>query len=118
MRIASQPTLQKHKMKPTVKISSRERASRSDSFDAAARPSFPNTDYRFQAPGDIRGGSRSFSDGAERFAAARDFHKLTGEYLNVETRSLFAELGAFAAIVAVSLWPIVSMIRVVAQLLK
>ena len=105
-------------MKPTVQFSSRERIWRRDSFNAGARGNSPKTDYSFQAPGDIRGGSRSFSDGAEEFAAAREFHKLSGEYMKVETRSFVAELGAFVAIIAVSAWPIVSMVRAMAELLK
>ena len=102
-------------MKPTL-LSSNEKTSRRDSFNAPAGRGFPNTDYHFQSNADLRGSPGSSTE--EAFSAARGFHKLSGEYLRVETRSLVAELAAFAAIVAVSVWPIVTMIRTVAQLLK
>ena len=76
------------------------------------------TDYHFQAP------TREVqSDGSSRKVTrpifAPGFRDLSNEFLGAETkRNYVAEVLFFAIIVGVSTWPIVSMVRALAEFVK
>jgi hypothetical protein len=83
------------------------------------RSPHPFTDYRFHAPASdlqARGGSRNK---LARPVFAPGFRDLSKKFLGAETtRDYVAEVLLFAIIVGVSAWPIVSMVRALAQLMK
>ena len=84
-----------------------------DQFVAGAPRQFPQFRSNFHA--DLRGGSFPVSNRAE----LRRFRLLSGEFLGKETpRDYLKELTLFGIMVAVSAWPIVSMLRALGALLK
>jgi hypothetical protein len=82
------------------------------------RSTSPLTDYSFHTPAsDVQsaGSSRKLSHPV----FAPGFRALSNEFLGAETRrSYVAEFLFFAIIVAVSVWPIVSMVQALALLVK
>jgi hypothetical protein len=84
-----------------------------DEFIAGAPRQFPQFSSNFH--GDVRGASFPVSHRAE----LRRFRKLSGEFFGKETpRDYVKELTLFGIIIAVSAWPIVSMLRALGTLLK
>ena len=84
-----------------------------DEFVAGAHRQFPQFSSNFHS--DVRGASFPALSGAE----LRRFRKLSGEFFGKETpRHYVKELALFGIIVAVSAWPIVSMLRALGALLK
>jgi hypothetical protein len=82
------------------------------------RPEHPLTDYHFHAPGrEVKSGGSSHK--LTRPVFAPGFRDLSNEFLGAETkRNYVAEVIFFAIIVGVSTWPIVSMVRALAELTK
>ena len=78
----------------------------------------PQTDYHFQASGsETKSGGSSQKLTQPVFAPG--FRDLSNEFLGAETkRDYVAELLFFAVIVGVSTWPIVSMVRALAEFTK
>jgi hypothetical protein len=97
-------------MKTTTQINSvRNR----DEFIAGTRRLFPLIEANYHA--DLRGSTFSAPDRAE----LRRFRKLSGDFFGKETpRDYVRELTLFGIIIAVTAWPIVSMIQALAGLLK
>jgi len=107
-------------MKPNYQLSrqpSRLDEARSSSRRASPHPS---TDYHFHAPAtELQAGRAGSSHKMERPVFAPGFRDLSNEFLGAETkRSYVAEVLFFAIIVAVSAWPMVSMVQALAQLGK
>jgi hypothetical protein len=107
-------------MKPNSQLS--RQPSRLDEARSSSRQTsnHPSTDYRFHAPTSelqaVRAGS---SQKRTRPVFAPGFRDLSNEFLGAETkRSYVAEVLLFAVIVAVSAWPMVSMVQALAQLAK
>jgi hypothetical protein len=105
-------------MKPNSQIS--RQFSRLDEEHSSSRlhSNQPRTDFEFHAPAsDVE--SASSSRKLSRPVFAPGFRDLSNEFLATETkRNYVAEVLFFAIIVGVSTWPIVSMMRAVAQFMK
>jgi hypothetical protein len=105
-------------MKPNSQISRQLERLDEDVSSPRPRSTHPLTDYQFHLPAsEVRstGSSRKLS----RPVFAPGFRDLSNEFLGAETtRSYVAEVLFFVIIVGVSAWPIVSMVRAVAQLMK
>jgi hypothetical protein len=91
---------------------------RGEQSPVGSRLQHPFTDYHFHAPG-----SEAKSGGNTRKLTrpvfAPGFRDLSNEFLGAEAkRNYLAEVLFFAIIVGVSTWPIVSMVRALAQLMK
>jgi hypothetical protein len=105
-------------MKPNSQVS--RQLERVDQDGPSSRhPSIhPLTDYHFHTPASemqSAGGPRKLS----RPVFAPGFRDLSKEFLGAETRRNYvAEALFFSIIVGVSVWPIVSMVRALAQLMK
>jgi hypothetical protein len=92
-------------MKPTLRISPGQHASRS----------FPLTDYSFQATVDAKSGSSAVVPAKKTPA----FHKLSSEFFGAETsRDYFAELLFFILIAGIAAWPIISAIIAVIRMIR
>ena len=78
----------------------------------------PPTDYNFHAAGsEMKSGAGSQKLSRPVFAPG--FRDLSNEFLGAETkRNYVAEVLFFAVIVGVSMWPIVSMVRALAEFVK
>ena len=105
-------------MKPNSQIS--RQPDRLDEERSSSRPrsNHPLTDYHFHAPAsEVQ--SAGSSGKLSRPVFAPGFRDLSKEFLGAETkRNYVAEVLFFAIIVGVSVWPIVSMVRALAQLMK
>jgi hypothetical protein len=103
-------------MKSTPQISFRERSSRGEGRGIRAHGSFPLTDYHFRASADARSVSALLPGKTRRVS---NFWKLSSEFLGDETsRDYVKEAILFTVIVAVSAWPIISMISALARLVR
>jgi hypothetical protein len=92
-------------MKPTPQVIDQKHADRS----------FPLTDYNFQATVEAKSSCAAILPQKK----ARAFWKFSNEFFGAEaSRDYVAELSAFTIIAAVSVWPIVSMIIAVTQLVR
>ena len=82
------------------------------------RRQHPLTDYSFHAAGsEMKSGASSQK--LDRPTFAPGFRDLSNEFLGAETkRNYVAEVLFFTIIVGVSTWPIVSMVRALAELTK
>ena len=105
-------------MKPPSQIP--RKYGRLDGEESPSRLSsrYPRTDCNFHAPeGEAQSAGRSRKLSRPIFAPG--FRDLSNEFLGAETkRTYVAEVLFFAIIVGVSTWPIVSMVRALAQLMK
>jgi hypothetical protein len=105
-------------MKPNSQVSRQHERSQGDESFARRHPQHPRIDWSFHAPAsEVRtaGGTSKVS----RPIFAPGFRDLSKEFLGAETkRNYVAEVLFFVVIVAVSTWPIVSMIHALAQLPK
>ena len=91
-------------MKPTPQISPRERGA----------PSFPLTDYNFQATGDPNSGCSSVYPGEKSIP----FHRLSSEFFGAEAyRDYVVEFSAFTVLGLITAWPIMSMLIAVTRLI-
>ena len=105
-------------MKPTSQITrqyGRHDAERSSSLSQSTHPL---TGCHFHASAD-EGQSTGSSRTVTRPVFAPGFRDLSNEFLGAETkRNYVAEVLFFAIMVGVSTWPIVSMVRALAELTK
>ena len=105
-------------MKPNSQISRPVERLDQDGSSSRLRSTHPLTDYHFHASaseGQSAGSSRKLS----RPVFAPGFRDLSNEFLRTEAkRNYVAEVLFFVIIVGVSAWPIVSMVRALAQLMK
>jgi hypothetical protein len=99
-------------MKPQFQFSPTARLNQSEKLR------FPATDYNYLgASGDFRGHASAAKPAVPQPTAG--FRDLSNDFIGAEMkRDYVAEAAFFAIIVAVSAWPIVSMIRAMADLLK
>ena len=106
-------------MKPTHHISSNQRPFRGESRSSRAHQSLPLTDYDFQSNAEVRGGGQTFPNRATHASALRRFRQLSSKFAGAETSRYFVtEILLFSVIASVSAWPIVSMMRELARMLK
>jgi hypothetical protein len=107
-------------MKPTsqiTRLSGRHDEERSSSL-SHSHATHPLTDCHFHASAD-EGQSTGSSRTVTRPVFAPGFRDLSNEFLGAETkRNYVAEVMFFAIIVGVSTWPIVSMVRALAEFVK
>jgi hypothetical protein len=107
-------------MKPTSQITrqpGRHDDERSSSL-SRSHSTHPRTDCHFHASVS-EGQSTGSSHKVTRPAFAPGFRDLSNEFLGAETkRNYVAEVLFFAIMVGVSTWPIVSMVRALAELTK
>jgi hypothetical protein len=105
-------------MKPTPQISSEQLTLRGESRTARARRAFPITDYNFRPSADARSVS-ALLPGKSRVSELHEFRKLSSDFLGDETSRDYLQEGIlFSLIVAVSAWPIISMIGALARLAR
>jgi hypothetical protein len=92
-------------MKPTEQVT----------VDHAAPPSFPLTDYTFQATTPLR----KSSSAARPVTKLPAFHKLSSEFFGTEiVRHHVTDLLLFTLIATVSAWPIISMLHAITRLVR
>ena len=107
-------------MKPNYQLS--RQPSRLDEARSSSRPAphHPPTDYHFHALASEQQAGRAGSNHKMvRPVFAPGFRDLSNEFLGAETkRSYVAEVLLFVVIVAVSAWPMISMVQALAQLGK
>jgi hypothetical protein len=106
-------------MKPTPQIDSRGRSSRGESRGLRAHESFPSTDYQFRSSAEAHNVSALMPGRASRASELYNFRKLSSEFLGNETSRDYVKEGIlFTVIVAVSAWPIISMLAALARLVR
>ena len=106
-------------MKPTPQINFRERSSRGTRRGLRAHESFPLTDYQFRSSAEARSVSALLPGRTCRVSELHNFRKLSSEFLGDETSRDYVKEGIlFSVIVAVSAWPIISMIAALARLVR
>lgn len=105
-------------MKPTSQITRQPGRHDEERSSSLAHSTHPLTDCQFHAP-DSAGQSTGSSRKVTRPVFAPGFRDLSNEFLGAETkRNYVAEVLFFAIIVGVSTWPIVSMLRTMAEFVK
>jgi len=106
-------------MKPTPQINFRERSSRGESRGLRAHGSFPLTDYQFRSSAEAQSVSALLPGKTRRVSELHKFRKLSAEFLGDETSRDYVKEGIlFSVIVAVSAWPISSMIAALARSMR
>jgi hypothetical protein len=106
-------------MKPTPQFSSHARPFRGDIRGSPERGTFPLTDYNFQPSAEARNVSSLLPGKTRRVSELHRFWKLSSEFLSGETSRDYVKEGIlFTVIVAVSTWPIISMIAALARLVR
>ena len=106
-------------MKPTPQTSSTQWRSRHDSGVSRQHRNFPVTDHSFQSSTEQYGSVRALPRTANHVSALRKFRRLSSEFLSGETsRDYVKEIILFIVIAGVSAWPIFSMIRALARLVR
>src|SRR5450631_1355737 len=105
-------------MKSLSQISRQPGRLRGEQSLVGLRLNHPLTDYHFQAAGsEMKSGGSSHKITRPVFAPG--FRDLSNEFLGTEAkRDYVAEALFFAIIIGVSAWPVVSMVRALAQLTK
>jgi hypothetical protein len=103
-------------MKPRPQISPTSHAfDIGDRFTMHDARKFPEIDFHFQETRHASGGSSGKPDSF----STEGFHRLSSHYIARETsRAFVADAIIFGLIVAVSAWPIISMIRALSHLLR
>jgi hypothetical protein len=102
-------------MKPTTKILVNRSIRRDDRPRLQTSRRFPLVDFAYQSEASMLSSSRSMPDRA----ALRAFRNLSREFLGRETsRNYVKETILFGVIVAVTAWPIGSMIAALVELVK
>jgi hypothetical protein len=103
-------------MKPTPLLDSGERSSRGESRGLRAHGSFPLTDYQFRSSAEMHSVSALVPGKTRRVSS---LWKQSSEFLADETSRDYVKEGIlFTVIVAVSAWPIISMIGALARLVR
>jgi hypothetical protein len=106
-------------MKPTPQLSSQARSLRGDIRGSPRHGTFPFTDYNFQSSADAGSVSSCLPGKTRRASELHRFWKLSSEFLGDETTRDYVKEGIlFSIIVAVSAWPIFSMIVALARLVR
>ena len=106
-------------MKPTPQLSSHVRSLRGDIRGSPSHGTFSLTDYNFRSSGEARSVSGFLPGKTRRVSELHKFRKLSSEFLGDETsRDYVKEVILFTVIVAVSAWPIASMIAALARLVR
>ena len=107
-----------HHMKPQSQISRQLRPLRGEQAPIGSQVKHPVTDCSYHAAGgDLRAAKKSLK--LSKPLLSPSFRDLSNEFLGAETkRNYVAEAFFFAIIVAVSAWPIVTMIRALSELMK
>jgi len=107
-------------MKPNSQISRQPGRLGADSSALRLRSNHPATDRSFQAPAsELRASGSGSSQTLRRPIFAPGFRDLSTKFLGREMkRNYVAEVFFFAIIVAVSAWPIASMVQALSQLMK
>lgn len=110
-------TLPCKNMKPLSQFSA-QRSRRNEQAPARVRSKQPVTDYHFHAPsGELRGANDRLHISPP--ALVPSFRHLSREFFAKEMkRDYLAEASFFAVFVAVSAWPIVSMVEAMTRLAK
>jgi hypothetical protein len=103
-------------MKPNSQISQQHERLQGEKSPSRRRSNHPRIDSSFHAPAsEVRSAGRSHK--LSRHIFAPGFRDLSNEFLGAETkRNYVAEVLFFLVIVAVSTWPIVSMVHALARL--
>jgi hypothetical protein len=105
-------------MKPTSQITRQPGRHGEERSSSQSRSTQPRTDFQFHASAsevESTGSSRKVT----RPVFAPGFRDLSNEFLGAENkRNYVAEVLFFAIIVGVSTWPIVSMVRAMAEFMK
>jgi hypothetical protein len=105
-------------MKPTSQISRQPGRHDEERSSSLSNSNHPTTDCHFHASAS-EGQSTGRSGHVTRPVFAPGFRDLSNEFLGAETkRNYVAEAMFFAIIVGVSTWPIVSMVRALAEFVK
>lgn len=107
-------------MKPNRQIPRQLNLLDEERSPSRARSNHPLIDYHFRAiPGERQFDGAGNNREQARPVLAPGFRDLSNEFLGAETkRNYVAEILFFAIIVGVSVWPIISMVRALVQLLK
>jgi hypothetical protein len=107
-------------MKPNSQISRQPGRLDEEGSSSQLPSNHPWTDYHFHASAsELKANGAGSSDKLARPVFAPGFRDLSNEFLGAETkRNYLAEVLFFAIIAGVSAWPIVSMMRAMAQLMK
>ena len=106
-------------MKPTHHISSNQRTLSGESRSSPNHRSLPLTDHCFQSTAEMRGSGQTPPNRATHVSALRRFRQLSSKFAGAETSRYFVtEILLFSVIASVSAWPIVSMMRELARMLK
>jgi hypothetical protein len=104
-------------MKPIPQFSSHARSLRGDIRGSPRHGTFPLTDYTFRSTAEARSVSALLPGKTRCVSELHKFRKLSSEFLGDETsRDYVKEAILFSVIVAVSAWPIISMIAALARL--
>jgi hypothetical protein len=105
-------------MKSTSPITIQPKHSDQEKSRGARRLHLPLTDYSFQ-PTSTELHAASAGSRTSRPVIGPAFRDLSDQFLGAETKRSYAvEAAFFAIIVAVSAWPIASMVRALSQLLR
>lgn len=105
-------------MKPNSQISQQHGRLDGEEFPSRLTSNHPRVDCNFHAP-ESEVQSAGSSCKLSRPVFAPGFRDLSNEFLGAETkRNYVAEVLFFVIIVGVSTWPIVSMVRALAQFVK
>ena len=106
-------------MKPTPQLSSHVRSLRGDIRGSPGRGTFPLTDCNFQPSAEARSVSSLLPGKTRLVSELHTFRKLSSEFLGDETSRDYVKEGIlFSVIVAVSAWPIISMVAALARLVR
>ncbi len=106
-------------MKPTSKLSFQARSSRGDIRGSPDHGAFPLTDYNFQSSTEAHSVSALLPGKTSHVSEPQRFWKLSSDFLGDETSRDYVKEGIlFTVIVAVSAWPIISMIGALALLVR
>lgn len=105
-------------MKPLSQISPQLRSSRGEQAPNGSRLKHPATDCHYHAAsGDLRAANDRLKLSSP--SVSPSFRDLSNEFLDGEMkRTYLGEALFFAIIVGVSIWPMVSMVQALGQLLK
>ena len=106
-------------MKPTIQITTQPKRSDREK-SPIARPQSHRTDYSFKPSSDeLRAAGTGNTTQTSLPVIAPAFRNLSNEFLGAETKRSYAvEAAFFVIIVAVSAWPIASMVRALMHLLR
>ena len=106
-------------MKPTPQLSSNARSLRGDIRGSPNHGTFPLTDYNYQSSAEARSVSSLLPGKTRSVSELHTFRKLSSDFLSSEASRDYVKEGIlFTVIVAVSAWPIISMIAALARMVR